>query len=415
MFSYTVSEVNKFIKQIFSYEQIFYNISVKGEISNFKYHDSGNLFFTLKDENSSIKCVMFKMHADLVKFMPKNGMFVNVQGDINIYEKTGTYQIYINKIEKQGEGLIQKKLLNLHQKLLNEGLFDSCNKIPLIKIPKVVGVVTASNGAALQDVIKILSARFPILKLKIFPCLVQGVGAAVSISRAIKKVSSDEEVDNVIVCRGGGSKEDLNPFDDEAVCRAAFECEKPLISAIGHETDHCLLDLVADLRAPTPSAAAELVCAHKDELIATIENKMQFFMTKFNTLMENNFLKLKNFQNRLEALSPKNFFENCEFKIEYFSKKINQLMCQTVINLKNKIEKNWNILKILNPLNVLSRGYCLAVHVDNNNNISKNKIVKSAYETKVGDELTLILNKGKLKVKILDKQLELKALKAMDK
>lgn len=401
MFIYTVSEVNKFIKQIFSYEQIFYNINIKGEISNFKYHESKNMFFTLKDENSSIRCVMFKIHADLIDFIPKDGMFVNVCGDINIYEKNGTYQLYATKIKEQGDGVIQQELTKLQNKLLREGLFDNSKKIPIVKLPKVVGVVTALGGAALQDIIKILSRRLPILKLKIFPCLVQGFNAANSIVKAIKKASCDHEIDNIIICRGGGSKEDLNPFDDEKVCRAAFECEKPIISAIGHETDHCLLDLVADLRAPTPSAAAELVCVDGAELIMQIENKKQVLINGFEGLINKNFLQLKNLKSKLEIFSPKKFIENCELKLNLFRKKLKNLIEQTLLNKEVLIKKNEAMLKILSPLNVLNRGYCLAI-----NNSKENKIVKSVHKTKCGDELTLIFNKGKLKVKILEKQLK---------
>lgn len=400
MFVYTVSEVNKFIKQIFSCEQIFYNINVKGEISNFKYHESKNMFFTLKDENSSIRCVMFKMHADLINFIPENGMFVEVCGDINIYEKNGTYQLYTTKIIEQGNGTIQHELAKLQNKLLAEGLFDNSRKKPIIKLPKVVGIVTAPGGAALQDIIKILSRRLPILKLKIFPCLVQGLSAATSIAKAIKKVSNDCEVDNVIICRGGGSKEDLNPFDDEKVCRAAFACNKPIISAIGHETDHCLLDLVADLRAPTPSAAAELVCVDTIELMMLIESRKQFIINEFKSLINKKILELKILQNRLEVVSPKKVLEGNRIKLNQFNKQIKNLIKQTLLNKKKLIEKNKIMLNILNPSNILNRGYCYAKM-----NNKDQKIVKSVHRTKCGDELILIFNKGKLKVKILEKQL----------
>lgn len=405
MISYTVSEINKFIKQIFSYEQIFYNISVKGEISNFKFHDSGNLFFTLKDSNSSIKCVMFKIQADLIDFLPENGMYVIVRGDITVYEKVGTYQIYVSNIKKQGKGLFQQEFINLHKKLMNEGLFDSGNKISIVKIPKVVGVITAVNGAALQDVIQILSRRLPVLKLKVFSCLVQGVGATQSIIKAIKQVSYDDEVDNVIICRGGGSEEDLNPFNDEEVCRAAFKCKKPIISAIGHETDHCLLDLVVDLRAPTPSAAAELVCVDRLELSNKIKNSERFLKNHIISLIEKKCLLLQNIKHRLECLSPKNFINSLEFRINNFLEMMKKIVREIILKLELNVEKNYNILKFFNPFNVLNKGYCLAVSCEN-----RKQTVKSVYKIKKDDELILIFNKGEVKVKVLGKKLKRKEL-----
>ena len=394
--SYSVSEVNRFIKQIFSYEQIFYNISVMGEVSNLKFHVSGNIFFTLKDEGSSIRCVMFKMYADKISFFLKNGMFVYVKGDLNVYEKNGIYQIYVTIVQQQGEGLIQKKSDFLHEKLLKEGLFDVENKINLVKMPKVVGVVTSIDGAALQDVIQILSKRLPILKLKVFSCLVQGQDAVKSILSALSKVASDDEVENLIICRGGGSKEDLNPFDDETVCRTVFKLKKPTISAIGHETDHCLLDLVSDLRAPTPSAAAQLVCVHKYDLLEKMNEKQCLMKIHFKNFISCLALNLNYFKNMLLSMSPMNVITNLNVKINEFLKRLYNLILKEFIFFESRIDKFCILLENLSPFKILSMGYCLV--------LNESFMINSVNDVKKNQCLSLILNDGNLKVQVLNKQ-----------
>lgn len=398
--NYTVSEVNRFVKQIFSYEQIFYNISVIGEVSNLKYHAMGNVFFTLKDENSAIKCVMFKMYAENASFFLKDGMFVSVRGDLNVYEKNGTYQIYVTVIEQQGEGLIRKKVDFLREKLLKEGLFDVDKKISLIKFPKVVGVITAINGAALQDVIKILSKRLPILRLKVFSCLVQGEGAVKSILKALNKAACDEEVENLIICRGGGSSEDLNPFDDEDVCRMVSQINKPTISAIGHETDYCLLDLVADFRASTPSVAAQVVCVDCGELIDKINENQRLIKIYFKNFIDSEMLKLKNLKNRLILKSPENVLKELRFKFDNFTRKLIYLISKIFLIFANKVESYSVLLKVLSPIKVLDKGYCL---------MFKNSVlIKSISEVEDGSILNLILKDGGLKVKVIEKSISRK-------
>lgn len=399
MDGYSVSEVNRFIKQIFSYEQIFYNINVKGEISNFKYHSSGNMFFTLNDEKSQIKCVMFKMYADSVAFFPKNGMFVCVRGDLNVYERNGTYQIYVTAISERGEGLIQKKFDMLSEKLMNEGFFDRDKKHSFSKLPRVVGVVTAPDGAALQDVYQILSRRLPILRLKVFSCLVQGLKAVNSIVRAIKLASYDDEVDSLIICRGGGSHEDLNPFDDEMVCRAVFECNKPVISAIGHETDHCLLDFVADLRAPTPSAAAELVCVDCKELNEKIDSRFDDMQNSLLNFLNEKEFKLNNLQAKLACFSPYGLLMNLEFRTNEFANRLFYLVSRIFLVFYDEVEKISSLLKNLSPFGLLQKGYCLVFD-------ESGSLVRQVDNVKIEQNLSLMFSDGSLKAKVVEKDLK---------
>ena len=392
---YTVSDVNRFIKQIFSYEEIFYNISVCGEISNFVNHKFGHMYFTLKDRESTIRCVMFKEQADKVKFFPKDGMSVVAKGDIGVYEKSGTYQIYVRNLTKQGEGDIQKELEQLTNKLLKEGLFDSDRKVAIPKKPNVVGVLTALNGAALQDVIQILSRRSPILKLKVYPALVQGENAARSIIKAINLAKKDS-LDVLIIGRGGGSSEDLDPFNNEQVVRAVASFEKPVISAVGHETDRCLVDLVSDLRAPTPSAAAELVCVDIEDLKKQIDNIKNMMYNSMKDIFEANIYRLDNLKSRLFNASPLNELLLSNERLEQLKIRLNMAINIRYNMCKDRYENQSQLLESLNPLKVLSRGYSIVF--DENG-----KVIRSVYKTKVDNNINILLNSGSIKAKITEK------------
>ncbi len=392
---YTVSDVNKFIKQIFSYEEIFYNISVCGEISNFVSHKFGHMYFTLKDRESAIRCIMFKEQADKVKFFPKDGISVVAKGDIGVYEKSGTYQIYVRNLTKQGEGDIQKELEQLTNKLLKEGLFDSDRKVAIPKTPNVVGVLTALNGAALQDVIQILSRRSPILKLKVYPALVQGENAVRSIIKAINLARNDY-LDVLIIGRGGGSSEDLDPFNNEQVVRAVASFEKPVISAVGHETDRCLVDLVSDLRAPTPSAAAELVCVDIEDLKKQIDNIKNMMYNSIKDIFEANVYRLDHLKSRLFNASPLNELLLSNERLEQIKIRLNMAINACYNMCKDCYENQSQLLESLNPLKVLSRGYSIVF--DENG-----KVIRSVYKTKVDNNINILLNSGSIKAKVTEK------------
>ncbi|MDE5600167.1 MAG: exodeoxyribonuclease VII large subunit, partial [Oscillospiraceae bacterium] len=354
-----------------------------------------HMYFTLKDRESTIRCVMFKEQADKVKFFPKDGMSVVAKGDIGVYEKSGTYQIYVRNLTKQGEGDIQKELEQLTNKLLKEGLFDSDRKVAIPKKPNVVGVLTALNGAALQDVIQILSRRSPILKLKVYPALVQGENAARSIIKAINLAKKDS-LDVLIIGRGGGSSEDLDPFNNEQVVRAVASFEKPVISAVGHETDRCLVDLVSDLRAPTPSAAAELVCVDIEDLKKQIDNIKNMMYNSMKDIFEANIYRLDNLKSRLFNASPLNELLLSNERLEQLKIRLNMAINIRYNMCKDRYENQSQLLESLNPLKVLSRGYSIVF--DENG-----KVIRSVYKTKVDNNINILLNSGSIKAKITEK------------
>jgi exodeoxyribonuclease VII large subunit len=259
----TVSQLTKYIKQLFSYDNLLSNVCVTGEISNFKLHSSGHMYFTLKDEHSVIKCVMFKTYNRRLRFKPEDGLKVIIRGYVSIYEAGGSYQLYPEYMEPDGLGDLYLAFEQLKQKLEREGLFSAEYKKRIPFLPARIGVITSPTGAVIRDIMNVLFRRFPNVVLKIFPVMVQGEGAGKQISRALDMINKARAADVIILARGGGSLEELWPFNEEILARSIFKSEIPVISAVGHETDFSISDFVADLRAPTPSAAAELVVPEK--------------------------------------------------------------------------------------------------------------------------------------------------------
>ena len=254
----TVSQLNAYIKEKIANDEYLNNILVKGEISNFKNHYTGHMYFTLKDENSLIKCIMFKSYAQKLEFMPKDGMKVFAFGGVSVFERDGVYQIYVKAMQEDGVGTLYKKYEELKQKLETEGYFDQNHKKPIPKMPKTIGVLTSQTGSVIRDIINVSTRRNPNVHIRLFPVPVQGEGAAEKIAEGIKFMNENKLADVLILARGGGSLEDLWPFNEEIVAHSIYNSEIPIISAVGHETDFSISDFVADLRAPTPSAAAEL-------------------------------------------------------------------------------------------------------------------------------------------------------------
>ena len=268
----SVSQLNHYVKRVLEHNGYLKDICIQGEISNFKHHPSGHLYLSLKDEASVLRAVMFRTAASALRFLPENGMKVIARGRITVYEPGGVYQLYIESMEPDGEGALYQAFLRLKEKLDKEGLFDSALKKPIPSYPSVISVVTAASGAAVRDIINVLGRRYPLASVKIFPVSVQGEGAAQEIADAIHFLNEKTIGDVMIVGRGGGSIEDLWAFNEEIVARAIFQSKIPIISAVGHETDFTIADFVADLRAPTPSAAAELATPSSEDVINLIEN-----------------------------------------------------------------------------------------------------------------------------------------------
>lgn len=356
----SVSRVNNYIKRLLDSKPVLNNIWVKGEISNCKRHSSGHIYLTLKDESSVLKAVMFRGSASTLDFEPVDGTTVIAHGRISVYEAGGSYQLYIEDMVLDGIGDLYREFEKLKAKLQEEGLFDNKFKKPLPKFPKRIGVATAPTGAAVRDIINVITRRYPMAEILIYPTLVQGNGAKESIVSAIEYFDSTKAVDTIIVGRGGGSIEDLWAFNEECVARAIFACKTPIISAVGHETDFTIADFVADFRAPTPSAAAEVSVPSIDELYRLINI--------YKSRMKNSVItRNETFRRTLNRLIPR----NPQDKINQLSQKLD-MRIQTLeqvyrLNInyrKRSLSENAAKLDALSPLKTLNRGYSIAVNDD---------------------------------------------------
>ena len=363
----TVSQVNTYIKALLDESLPLKNIFITGEISNFKKHfPSGHLYFTLKDEKSQLKAVMFKTSALRLKFDPDNGMKVICRGRISVFERNGEYQIYVEDMQPDGLGSLNLAFEQLKLKLFNEGLFDEKYKKSLPKYPQKIGIATSSTGAVFHDIQDITKRRYPLCELVLAPTLVQGADAAPDIVKSIKLLDSIEDIDIIIVARGGGSIEDLWAFNTEEVAKAVFECNKPIISAVGHETDTTICDLVADLRAPTPSAAAELAVPDIKDI--------KTFLRNVNYTLESSLVRRLDYEKqRLDDI--------CEYSSEKYKKIIN--------DKRNELSLNAGKLDALSPLSVLARGYSII--------LKNNALIKSANNINVGDNIEAKLSDGLIK------------------
>lgn len=383
---YTVSQINRYLKNIIEAEPFLTDIWIKGEISNFKAHYSGHLYLTLKDENSTLRCVMFKSDAAGLKIRPEDGMKVLVRARISVYEAAGSYQAYIREMKSDGLGDLYVAYEQLKAKLEKEGLFDEKYKKPIPKYPEKIGVITSATGAAVQDIKNILGRRYPIGEMVLYPSLVQGEDAPADIVRGIKYFNEKYPVDVLIVGRGGGSIEDLWAFNDENVARAVFESRVPVISAVGHETDFTICDFVADLRAPTPSAAAELAAVP----IYEIASELAYFDEKLKTLMSGiisekrqrtSFFEKDKIIGRLEnALAAKR--TSCDTAFE----KIYLLTKNKTDALRAELAVTAARLDGASPLKIMEKGYIAAIKDGRN--------VKKAAELKKGDKLELVFADG---------------------
>ena len=389
----TVSELNKYIKNKVDEDEYLNNVYVKGEISNFKHHYTGHMYFTLKDEKSLIKCVMFKSSTSTLKFVPKDGMKVLVFGTLAVYEAGGVYQIYCKAMQEDGIGDLYKQYEELKNKLEKEGLFRSEHKKKIPLMPKTIGVLTSQTGAVIRDIINVSTRRNPNVHIKLYPVPVQGMGAAEKIVEAIKIVNEQKIADVIILARGGGSLEDLWPFNEEIVARAIYESQIPIISAVGHETDFTIADFVADLRAPTPSAAAELAQAdiyeikrkiesYKDRYKQSLKKKIELMRLKYEKIMAS-----RVFTDPLKKINEN--YLNIDMKMKSMQTAIQNILNENKVKTKNYILK----LDALSPLKTLARGYSITEH--------NGKILKSIKQVKENDEIGIRLEDGKIFAKTL--------------
>ena len=366
----TVADLNKYIKNKFETDEFLQNVLIKGEISNFKHHYTGHFYFTLKDENALIKCVMFKSYADKMTFEPKDGDKVIVLGSCEVFVRDGVYQIYAKAIKKEGTGDLHEKFEELKAKLEKEGLFDSSHKKQIPFMPKSIGVLTASTGAVIRDIINVSTRRNPNVYIKLLPVPVQGEGASIKIANAIEIMNKEKLCDVLIIGRGGGSLEDLWPFNEEIVARAIYNSEIPIISAVGHETDFTIADFVADLRAPTPSAAAELAVQNIEDIEYTIKRNTERLRHGLLKQVEIGGMRLDNKVVKLE-----------------------RAIQEIVNNNRTKLVREIARIDTLSPLKTMTRGYMVTLKDGN--------VIKSEKDLNKDDKITLRFIDGSKEAKVL--------------
>lgn len=437
---YSITALNRAIKNMFDSKPELNKVYIKGEISNYKHHSRGHLYFTLKDENSRIAAVMFSSQASKLTFEPEDGMKVLVCGRVTVYESTGGYQIYVEEMNLDGIGNLYLEYEKLKRKLEQEGLFNLDHKKPIPKFPKKIGIITAPTGAAIRDILSTLKRRYPLCDTILFPALVQGEGAKESIVKQLKR-AQDFDLDVIICGRGGGSIEDLWAFNEEIVARAIYESKIPIISAVGHEIDFTIADFVADLRAPTPTGAAEMAVPNLLDLQALIGQYRIRLNENIKNILSKNQRKLDNLRNSYILKNPMSLYEIKEQKLDNLIDRSNQYIInylnqskiklnhlkssyilknplgiyevkkEKLTNIKellNKIIKNKittynyqynliiNKLDLLNPLNVLKKGYSLVT--------SEGKLIKDSNELKINDYIEIKMYKGKVKAIVKEKE-----------
>ncbi len=392
---FSVGQINHYIKNLIENDFILNSLWVKGEISNFKYHSTGHMYFTLKDNNAAINCVMFKGSADILPFIPENGMSVVICGYISIYEKTGQYQLYAELMEPLGAGALNTAFEQLKAKLDLEGLFDDDYKREICKYPKCIGVITSPVGAAIRDIINISKRRNSSVKIVVIPALVQGENAVDSIVSAIKLANEWGKCDTLILGRGGGSMEDLQAFNDEKVARAVFASENPVISAVGHETDFTIVDFVADLRAPTPSAAAELAVNNREFDNERIDNIIESLNSNINS-------RISYEKNRLENLMERRFFKrpmdnitDNEIYISNLEKQMNNIIKSKLTEKNIVFERLLSKMELLSPFAMLKKGYTI---IENN----RGKNIKTIDDIDLYDNIKILFKDGEVKAEVKD-------------
>ena len=393
---YTVAQVNSYIKNMFMQDFMLQSVFVKGEVSNCKYHSSGHIYFTLKDEKGTISCVMFAGNRSGLAFRMQEGQQVVVGGSVDVYERDGKYQLYAKQIVLDGAGLLYERYEQLKRELEERGMFDACYKQPIPKYIRTLGVVTAATGAAVRDIINIATRRNPYVQIILYPAIVQGEQAVPSIIKGIQTLER-YGVDVMIVGRGGGSIEDLWAFNEAAVAQAIFDCQVPVISAVGHETDTTIADFVADLRAPTPSAAAELAVyeyRQYEELLRDyqyhLERQLQHQVNRYRSRLEHLELKLR-------FLSPVNQIREKRTYALKIEERMEQAMQSVLLKKHHRLEVYIERLKGLSPLDKLNQGFSYVSD-------EQGKTVTDIDRVEIGSVLDIHVTNGRLKVKTLDKE-----------
>ena len=386
-----ISEANSYIKRILTNDPILYNLRVKGEISNFKVHSSGNVYLSLKDEKSKLNCIIFKSNYDK-NLNLDNGVKIIASGYISVYERDGAYQLYINEVEIEGIGNLYIEFNKLKEKLKKEGLFDYIYKKEIPKMPHAIGVVTSPTGAVIRDIINVIKRRFPKIDIKLYPVNVQGEKSAQDICEGIEFFNRMKNVDTIIVGRGGGSLEELWSFNEEIVAREIFKSEIPIISAVGHETDFTICDFVSDMRAPTPSAAAEIATPDLSEIYYRLDNIKNRMNRSLNNQVILDNEKLSNTFDKINSHMKNYIIRDKVIQLDQIYDKINFRLEQNLENSKEKLSKKAALLHNLSPLATISRGYSI---------VEKNgQVINSIEEVDISDEINITLKDGDLECSV---------------
>ena len=388
----TVSQLNEYVNGLLKSDSLLSHVCVSGEISGFKRHSSGHLYFSIKDEGALVRCVMFRQNAFSLDFSPQDGQSVLIYGSVSIYVKDGQYQLYVTAMERQGEGELYRRFMLMKTRLEARGYFDEGHKKPIPQLPRCVGIITSPTGAAIQDIINITRRRFPSMNMLLCPVRVQGEGAAEEIAEAIYAMNRIKKADVLIVGRGGGSMEDLWPFNEEIVAKAIYESNIPIVSAVGHETDFSIADFTADLRAPTPSAAAELCVPEYARLYGDIVSAQGYISDLCHKEMDN-------LRQRLSGIRDSAAFAMARHRVEMLSRAVeiqrdnmSTMLRSELINAIHSIEKQQSRLNALSPEAVLERGYGM---------VQQNGVfVGSADELKEKQKALLIMKNGRADISI---------------
>ena len=391
---FSVTMLNEYIKNIFENNRTLSSVTVRGEISNFTNHRSGHLYFSLKDSDGQIRAVMFRSRAQGLKFMPESGMKVIVHGSVTVYPRDGSYQIYVSSMQPDGIGALYLAYEQLKARLAEEGLFDSIHKKPIPMYPHRIGVITSPTGAAVRDIINVTGRRYPMADIYLYPALVQGAGSEDSLVSALDYLDKSALCDVIIIGRGGGSIEDLWSFNSEKLARRIFDAETPIISAVGHETDFTICDFVADMRAPTPSAAAEIAVPDRRELMLRVDQLDERLASALIRSVQRARERLNLLSDRAGADGVRRMLDVKRDEVNYLREKSALLIRSMLQAKRDSLSASAAKANALSPLSTLSRGYSVAE--------KGNAIIKSVNELSKGDRLTLIMNDGKLLTEVVE-------------
>lgn len=394
--TWTVSELTGYIRELFEVDYRLKDVSLTGEISNFRPARSGHVYFTLKDEKAQITCVMWKSQATRLSFEPGDGDAVVARGRVSVYEAGGNYQFYADSLQPVGRGNLALAFERLKQKLADEGLFDATHKKPIPPLPRKIGIVTSADAAALRDILNVLRRRFPVVQVLIAPTLVQGAEAPPKIVRALQWLDGRDDVDTIILARGGGSIEDLWAFNDETLARTIFQARHPIISGVGHEIDFTIADFVADLRAPTPSAAAELATPDIQELRAGLQGIRLALQNQMQTILQQKSWQIQSLNRALNHLTPEVRLQNGQQRLDMLTERLEQHLTRRLERWRGRVDLIQARLDAMNPLATLARGYAIVRHEDG-------RIVRGVQDAAAGDILTIQLSDGIVQSKVVGK------------